>query len=112
MDQENAGSNEKSSSEAKAVPAAAPVSAAVASAVTKKEAYDVKELFARLKGRGLDILEQDAQILAEETLGWLKESVTLSKNPYDDMALMVLPQLEKNLKKQIDKINGKVDIKE
>ena len=73
----------------------------------EKKAYDLKELLAHLKGQGLELAEDAAEKVAKATFDWFKESAAISKNPYDDMALLVLPQIEKMTFGAIDKIDGK-----
>ena len=71
-----------------------------------EKAYDVKALIAKLKGRGLDIAEEAAIILIEESFDWIEESAKLSPTPYDNMALIVLPQLKEIALKTVDKLDG------
>lgn len=71
-----------------------------------EKAYDIKALADRLKSRGLDIAEEAAKIMVEETLLWVEESAKLSATPYDDMGLIVLPQLKKLALDAVDKIDG------
>ena len=73
-----------------------------------EKAYDVKVLIAALKARGLDLAEEALMIVLEEGSNWFEASAKLSKSPYDDMALIVLPQIKKLAAEQIDKIDGKV----
>lgn len=73
------------------------------------KAYDLKVLTEKLKSRGLDLAEDSAKIVAEELFAWIKESAGVSETPYDDMALLILPQLEKIAFESIDKIDGKID---
>jgi len=68
--------------------------------------YDVSELVNILKSKGLDIAEDAAKLVVESSLEWIKESAKLSATPYDDMALIVLPQVESFIKKAVDKIDG------
>jgi hypothetical protein len=68
--------------------------------------YDLKDLAAKLKGRGLDIAEEGVKIMIEETFAWGEESAKLSKNPFDDMALLVLPQIKSKALEFADKIDG------
>jgi hypothetical protein len=68
--------------------------------------YDVSELVNILKSKGLDIAEDAAKIVVESSLEWFKESAKLSATPYDDMALIVLPQVEGFIKSALDKIDG------
>lgn len=70
--------------------------------------YDLKALGERLKGRGLDLAEESVKILAEETFGFIEESAKLSATPYDDMALIVFPQIKNLVFAQVDKIDGVV----
>jgi hypothetical protein len=70
--------------------------------------YDVSELVNILKSKGLDIAEDAAKIVVESSLEWFKESAKLSATPYDDMALIVLPQVESFIKSAVDKIDGQV----
>lgn len=71
-----------------------------------EKAYDIKELGNKLKGKGLDIAEESLLIVWEETIDWIKESAAKSETPYDDMAMVIVPQLDKLVREQIDKIDG------
>lgn len=73
-----------------------------------EKAYDIKELVAKLKGHGLDVAEDIAVIAVGEVVDWFKESAQLSENKYDDLILAVLPMIEAEALKQIDKIDGDV----
>lgn len=75
-----------------------------------EKAYDLKVLVASLKGRGLDIAEDAAGILVEELLNWVMVSAPLSKTPYDDILIAILPIMKSELFKQIDRIDGKVEL--
>jgi hypothetical protein len=70
--------------------------------------YDVKELVAKCKGKGLDIAEEAAGELYAAFGEWFEESARASLNPFDDMVLMVKPQVDAVVKAQIDKIDGQV----
>ena len=72
-----------------------------------EKAYDIGGLVAVLKSKGLDLAEDGAKIVAESVFEWIEESAKLSASPYDDMALIVLPQLKKLALSEIDKIDGK-----
>lgn len=72
-----------------------------------EKAYDVSALTENLKGRGLDLAEDAAQIAVETVLDWLKESAELSENVYDDILVNVVPLFKAELDKRIDKIDGK-----
>lgn len=70
-----------------------------------EKAYDLKDLGKKLSDAGLPVLEDVAEKVLENVVAWLKESAALSKTPYDDMALVVLPLIEEKIKKEINKIN-------
>lgn len=70
------------------------------------KAYDFKELAVGLKAKGLDIAEDAAKSVAEAVLEWLEKSAKASSNPYDDMALVVLPKVKEFVLAQVDKIDG------
>jgi len=73
-----------------------------------KKAYDLRELGKHLKEQGLDLAEDAAKSVAKASIAWLKESSELSSTPYDNMILAVaLPEIEKVVDKQLDKIDGK-----
>lgn len=69
--------------------------------------FDLKNLVDRLKSQGLDVAEDAAKIVAKETLAWVKESVLATTNPFDDLALGVLPVVSDFIMSEIDKIDGK-----
>lgn len=73
-----------------------------------EKAYDLKNLVARLKTKGLDIAEDVAKVALVEVLDWISESAVVSKNNYDDIIVAVMPMLKKAMLEQIDKIDGKV----
>lgn len=72
------------------------------------KAYDVQDLLVELKGKGLDLAEDAAVHVIEAVLKWVENSAKLSATPYDDMALIVLPQLKIMALKAVDKIDGQV----
>lgn len=72
-----------------------------------EKAYDIKDLGARLKDSGLDLAEDAAVIVIEKMFEWIEESAKMSASPYDDMALLIMPQLKDLAMKQADKIDGK-----
>ncbi len=74
-----------------------------------EKAYDLKELGKILKDKGLDLAEDALKIVAESTFDWVEESAKISPTPYDDMGLVVLPQLKKLAFEKIDKIDGEED---
>lgn len=71
-----------------------------------EKAYDKKVLLEKLKARGLDVAEEAVVIMIEETLAWVEESAPISKTPYDDMALIIIPPLKKLAIDTADKIDG------
>ena len=71
-----------------------------------EKAYDLKVLGERLKAKGLIVAEDAAEQVYDELRAWFEESAKLSATPYDDMALIVLPQVDVLVKEQIDKIDG------
>lgn len=71
-----------------------------------EKAYDVKVLAEKCKARGLDLAEEAAKIVIEEAFVWLEESAKVSANPYDNMALIVLPEIKKIALGAADKIDG------
>lgn len=74
-----------------------------------EKAYDLKELGNALKEKGLDVAEESLNILFDSVVEWVEESAKLSATPYDDMAMLVMPQLKKLVKEAIDKIDGEKD---
>lgn len=74
----------------------------------KRKAYDVKVLAEKLKKRGLDLAEDAAMIVLEETADWVVESAAISETPFDDVAAVVMPTLKKEAARHIDKIDGQV----
>lgn len=71
-----------------------------------EKAYDPKALVEKLKGRGLDIAEEAGEILVEELFAWVEESAQLSATPYDNVGLILLPELKKLALKAVDKVDG------
>lgn len=73
---------------------------------TLEKAYDPKALVEKLKGRGLDLAEEAGKIVVEEVFAWVEESAKLSPTPYDDIALIVMPQLKAKALAAVDKLDG------
>jgi len=71
----------------------------------EKKAYDFKLLLEHLKGEGLEIAEESVKILLEGVFKWLEESAVISETPYDDMGMIVLPQLKKLILEKAEDIN-------
>lgn len=59
-----------------------------------EKAYDTKALLEILKGQGLEVAEESAKIIINSLFIWIEDSAKLSETPYDDMALVILPQLK------------------
>lgn len=75
---------------------------------TMESAYQLSVLVAQLKGRGLDVAEEGAKVIIDEVFNWVEASAKLSKTPYDDMGLVVLPMLKAKALEAADKIDGQV----
>lgn len=71
-----------------------------------EKAYDIKVLADRLKGKGLVLAEDGAEIVAKELFLWLEDSAKVSATPYDDMALVVLPKIKELALDLVDRIDG------
>ena len=71
------------------------------------KAFDPKDLVGKLKDKGLDIAEDAAGHVVESVFKWVEESVVLTENKWDDMSLVVLPIVKKQVMDQVDKIDGK-----
>lgn len=71
-----------------------------------EKAYDIKDLGEKLKAAGLPVVEGAAEVVLEKVIAWIKESAMISKTPYDDMTMVILPLIEEKIKKEINKIDG------
>lgn len=69
--------------------------------------FDIANLAERLKANGLDLAEDVAKVVAKETLSWVKESVLLTSNPFDDLLTAVLPVVSDFVMAELDKIDQK-----
>lgn len=69
------------------------------------EAYDTKALL----GAFPDLAEETVVRVIRHGIKWADKSALLSKTPFDDIARVVYPQLEKELVKLADKIDGQAD---
>ena len=58
------------------------------------------------KDKGLDLAEEAAKLVAISVIDWAEESVKLSENKYDDLAIAILPSIKAELLKLADKIDG------
>lgn len=72
------------------------------------KAYDIQNLLARFAAKGLDLTEEAAKIVLEESCAWMQESAPLSENKVDDLVSLGLPQLKNVMLPLIDKIDGEV----
>lgn len=73
-----------------------------------QKAYEIKALMAKFKARGLDLAEDAARMVVEETCNWVIESAVISENKIDDVVALGIPQLKQILLPLVDKIDGKV----
>lgn len=71
-----------------------------------EKAYEIKSLVEKFKARGLDLGEEVAKMVVEETFSWAEESAKLSENKYDDLVPFSLVKSE--VLKLADKIDGQV----
>lgn len=71
-----------------------------------EKAYDFKELGKRLKDAGLIEAEDLAEKVYDELKGWISDSANLSVNPYDNLVVAFMSQLDVIVKPAIDKIDG------
>lgn len=76
-----------------------------------ENAYDLKVLGEKLAKEGLAGGEQAAAKAYKALKEWFAESAALSKNPFDDMIVMVIPQIDAVVIPQIDKISPDVETK-
>lgn len=72
------------------------------------KAYDLKALGSKLKDKGLELAEDSAGHVYQALKEWFTESAALSSNPFDDMVVPFLSQVDAVVLPQIDKIDGKV----
>jgi hypothetical protein len=70
--------------------------------------YDVQALVEQLKSDGLTVAEQGVKSLVTDVFQWVSDSVKLSATPFDDIILIVLPKIQEQIMKELDKIDGKV----
>lgn len=69
-------------------------------------AYELKVLAEKLKAKGLDVAEDAAKILVEETLDWVSEEAGKSENKVDDLVVAILPIVKPHILNAVDKIDG------
>jgi hypothetical protein len=68
--------------------------------------YDLKDLGNKLKGRGLELAEDSAKIVAEEVLSWISESAQASDSKVDDLFAVVIPMIKPHILSKLDRIDG------
>lgn len=69
-------------------------------------AYEVKALVEKLKSKGLDLAEDAAKIVVEETLSWVGEEAVKSENKMDDLLVAIIPVVKHHILSAVDKIDG------
>lgn len=77
-------------------------------AIAAKKAYDVKELAKKCQSKGLNVAEEAAGELYKAVKEWFIESAELSVNPFDNMVVPFLAQVDAVVLPAIDKIDGEV----
>jgi len=70
--------------------------------------YDFSILATRLKKQGLDLTEDAAAAVCTEIVQWVGEEAAKTPGQLDDMMAAAAKFMEPQLKKMIDKIDGKV----
>lgn len=69
--------------------------------------FDLKDLVARLKSRGLPIAEQAAEGVYEDLKGWLNDSAVIHENSLvKSLVPLLLGVADQMVKEQLDKIDG------
>jgi hypothetical protein len=71
----------------------------------QKQAFDLKDLAAKLRAAGLPIAEEAAHACLNSVFEWLKESVEASPSKLDDFALALLPPLKSFIDSKIEGIS-------
>jgi hypothetical protein len=60
-----------------------------------EKAYDPQALVEGLKGKGIVLAEEAAEIVVGDVFDWIHQSAVLSPNPYDDMLdAAVMPKVK------------------
>lgn len=67
---------------------------------------DKQALIAILKAKGLDIAEEALKDALEALFQVAEEVVKKSENKYDDLLLVILPQIKPYILEAVDKIDG------
>lgn len=71
-------------------------------------AYEFKSLLDAFAKRGLNLTEDAAKGVVEDVTSWFEVQAKASATPFDDVALVVLPQLKKVVLDKIDELDGEV----
>ena len=69
-------------------------------------AYEVKALVEKLKSKGLDVAEEAAKVIVEETFTWVAEEAIKSENKIDDLLVAIIPVVKPHVLSAVDKIDG------
>lgn len=69
-------------------------------------AYELNSLVEAFKKRGLNVAEDSAKGVVEDVCAWFEVQAKASATPFDDVALVVLPQLKKAVLEKIDELDG------
>jgi len=70
-----------------------------------EKAYDVKALVKYAKAEGLEVAEEAAKGLYRALRQWIEDSAKLSENPYDDLGIPFLKQIDAIAMKELEDIN-------
>ena len=70
------------------------------------KAYDVGALAEKLKSKGLEVAEDAAKVVVEETLQWVAEEAVKSENKIDDLLVAIIPVIKPHVLSAVDKIDG------
>lgn len=66
--------------------------------------FDTKDLVAKLKAKGLPIVEEMAKDVEQALVAWVEESVALTPNKLDDLTIPLLMAIQPYVEAQIAKI--------
>lgn len=72
-------------------------------------AYEVKALVEKLKAKGLDVAEEAAKVIVEETFAWVAEEAVKSENKIDDLLVAIIPVIKPHVLAAVDKIDEHKD---
>ncbi len=66
--------------------------------------FDIKDLEAKLKAKGMPEVEGLAKDVVGAVFDWIEESVSLTPSKVDDMAMIAMPPLKAFVMSELDKI--------